>query len=134
MIFLDTSFIVAYKIENDANHEKAKGIIKKIAEGEHGLPVISDYVFDETITFIFAKSKLLSLTVEIGNELRSYVEIVKIDELLFEDAWKIFENQKNTKFSFTDCTIIALMNKNKIKTLATFDNEFKKINSIEVVQ
>jgi len=39
-------------------------------------------------------------------------------------------NYKNKNFSFTDCTNIALMERNDIDTLFTYDSEFKGIVNI----
>ena len=46
-------------------------------------------------------------------------------------ADKLFE--KLERLSFTDCTIVAFMKTFNIKSLATFDKEFKKIKEIQVV-
>ena len=132
MIFLDSSFIVAYKIENDSHHGKAVKIINEIVEGKHGEAVISDYIFDETITVVFRRSNMLSLAIEVGNELKDSIEIITVDNLSFENSWKIFNDQDN-KFSFTDCTIIDLMKRKDIKDIATFDEDFKKVNGISVI-
>lgn len=133
MIVLDSSFIVAFKIENDENHHKASNIMQKIADGVYGEPIISDYVFDEVITVVLVRSKKLFLAIEIGEELRESVKILRIDKSLFEEGWAVFKNQKNSGLSFTDCTIISLMKKNNIKDIATFDSKFIEVEGIAVV-
>ena len=45
----------------------------------------------------------------------------------------IFKEQKVTILSFTDCSIIALMKKEKIRYTATFDGDFLKVENVEVV-
>ncbi|WP_204269068.1 PIN domain-containing protein, partial [Klebsiella aerogenes] len=47
MIFLDTSFLIAYLNKLDDNHEKACKIIKGIKS--YGTVVISDYILDELL-------------------------------------------------------------------------------------
>ncbi len=133
MIFLGTSFIVSYKIENDENHEKAAGLMREIITGKYGKPAISDYIFDETVTVVFNKSKKLSIGINIGDELKSSAAIIKIDDSVFEEAWNLFRSQKNTMFSFTDCTTLSLMEKEKIKNIATFDGEFRGVKGINVI-
>ncbi len=133
MIFLDTSFIVSYKIENDENHEKAVELMQEIITGKYGKPAISDYIFDETVTVIFNKSKKLSISINIGDELKDSAAIIKIDDAIFEEAWILFKNQKETKFSFTDCTILSVMKRGVIKNIATFDRDFKSIKEINVI-
>ncbi|MBI2543418.1 MAG: type II toxin-antitoxin system VapC family toxin [Candidatus Aenigmarchaeota archaeon] len=133
MIILDTSFLVSYKIENDENHEKAAKIKGDIVDGKYGNPVISDYIFDETLTVVFVRSKNLSVAVEMGDELRNFVKIIKIGDDVLEGSWDLFKNQKDTTFSFTDCTSVALMKNENIINIATFDGDFKKIKEISVV-
>ena len=133
MIILDTSFVVSYKIEDDTNHRKAVELMKEIAEGKYGEVIISDYIFDEAVTVILVRSKSLSLAVETGNDLRKYANIDKIGNDILDSAWEVFSGQKDTKFSFTDCTILSMMERKKIVHIATFDAEFRKMKSIIVV-
>ena len=133
MIFLDSSIIVAYIVDSDTNHEKSIEIIKNITDGKFGRMHISDYVFDETITTTFIRSKSLDKAIYVGEYLKMSTVILKVDDSDFEDAWELFKNQKSTKLSFTDCSIIKLMERYGINNLATFDKEFSKINGINVI-
>ena len=135
MIILDSSFLIALKIENDVHHEAAARIMKEIAGYKYGKPVITDYIFDETVTGIFAKSKRLKLAIEFGNEILNSLEIFDVNDKIFSNAWETFQNQKNTDtdFSFTDSTIIAVMKENQIRNIASFDNDFTKIKDFNVI-
>ncbi|MEK6909849.1 MAG: PIN domain-containing protein [Candidatus Aenigmatarchaeota archaeon] len=133
MIFLDSSFLVSVEVETDQNHEKAIKIRDEIIEGKFDKTVISDYIFDETVTVTFGKTKDLNKAVLVGSNLKKSAEMIKVDEKSFEEAWDIFKGQKDTKFSFTDCTIVSLMRKENITNIATFDEDFKKVKGINVV-
>ena len=133
MILLDSSFLVAIEVEKDENHQKAKKIMDEIINGNFGETLISDYIFDETVTVTFLKTKDLKKTVFVGENLRFSAKIIKIDSNLFNNAWKIFKEQKNTKFSFTDCTSISLLKNRKIKNIATFDKDFKVIEWVNII-
>ena len=132
MIALDSSFILAYKIDNDKHHEKAVKIMIEIAQGRYGMPIISDYIFDEVVTVMMIKSEL-STAKDIGNTLIISAIVDYIDRGIFNKSWEIFQNQKNTRFSFTDCSLLAIMDKENIKHIATFDKDFSKINNINVI-
>ena len=132
MIILDASFIIAYKIENDVHHKKVVDIMTKITNGDYGNPIISDYIFDEIVNVILQKLGLSS-TKEIGELLINSVDIYHVGKL-FEESWKIFKNQKNTNLSFTDCSILALMTKEKINYIATFDEGFSKLDDVKVIE
>ncbi len=108
MIILDSSFLIAFKVKNDAHHEKADALMKPIVSDRYGKPMITDYIFDETVTGIFIRSKNLKLSVEYGEELLRSLEVVLVDQDLFRAAWKIFSGEKNTELSFTDSTTVAV--------------------------
>jgi len=131
MIILDTSFIVAYYNNQDSQHKKALFLMDKISENTYGEVTITDYIFDECATVLFSKLKNLKQTIEICDKIKAVVTF-KIDEKLFADSWNIFKSQKNTKLSFTDCSIVALMQERGIKHIATFDEDFKKVKGIKI--
>lgn len=133
MIFLDSSFLISVEVEYDQNHERAIKIRDDIIRGKYGDTFISDYIFDETITVTFGRTKNLQKAVLVGLRLKASAELLKVDESIFESAWERFQKQKNTKFSFTDCTILSIMDKNEIKNIATFDKDFKKVRGINVI-
>ena len=133
MIFLDSSFLVAVEVETDQNHEKAVKIRDDIIEGKFGKVFISDCIFDETVTVTFGRTKDLEKAVLAGTNLRNSAEIINIDERDFEAAWEIFKKQKDTTFSFTDCTNVALMRKESIENIATFDEDFQELKEMNVV-
>mgnify|MGYP001608900258 CR=1 FL=1 len=133
MIILDSSFIISFEITADQNHEKAVRIMEEIDRGKFGEAVISDYLFDEIITVSFGKTRNLKDSVFIGNKIMSSFRIFEITEEIFEEAWKLFCSQKDTKFSFTDCSILAVMEKFKIRNIATFDKDFSKIKWVNVI-
>ena len=87
MIILDSSFLIALKVLNDAHHEKAKSLMKNIGDSKYGRPVLTDYVFDETVTGILVRSKNLKLAVEFGSELMNSLKIVDISDRTFDEAW-----------------------------------------------
>lgn len=133
MIFLDSSFLVSVEVETDQNHEKAIKIRDGIIKGEFGKPIISDYIFDETLTVTFGRTKDLAKSILVGESLKISTEMIKVDDEIFDEGWEIFKGQKDTKFSFTDCTIVSLMRKEDIANIATFDEDFKKVKGINVV-
>lgn len=134
MIFLDTSFLVAYIVEKDTNHEKAVSLMKEIVEGEHGSAITSEYVFDETVTVVLVRSKSLESAVKTGDLIKESIPVLDVGNNVFEASWKRFRNQKNTKFSFTDCTILEMVESNHLDKLATFDREFEGADNFKVLR
>ncbi|VVB86103.1 tRNA(fMet)-specific endonuclease VapC [uncultured archaeon] len=133
MIFLDSSAIIAYKNADDINHKKAADIFQKLNAGDYGVGVISEFVFSE-VTTVLALRKSMEAAKEVGNVLLEAreIEIMRASEV-FERSWEIFSNQENTGLSFVDASNLACMEMRKIRKIATFDKDFVKIRSVEVV-
>ena len=133
MIFLDSSFLIAYYNSTDKHKNKALDIMDNLIAGKYGTPYISDYVFDEVVTILFVRNKDKSIATTLGEILRESLEVISVNEELFGNAWTLFRNQKDTNFSFTDCTNLAIMQYKGILQIATFDEDFTKSKGIKVV-
>jgi len=46
---------------------------------------------------------------------------------------EFFKKQKETGFSFTDCTSISIMRRMNIRNIATFDRDFLKLKEVNVI-
>jgi len=133
LIFLDSCAIIAYKNADDLNHKKAEAIFQKLNAGDYGIGVISEFVFSE-VTTVLALRKSMDAAKEVGNVLLEAREIEIMEARdVFERTWEIFMNQENTELSFVDASNLACMEKRGIKKIATFDKDFVKIRSVEVV-
>jgi predicted nucleic acid-binding protein len=133
VILLDSSLIVAYSNELDQNHIKAKQIIDDVAKERYGTPIITDYVFDEVVTVMLARTKSLARVTGLGETLLGATQLVRIDEGLFDMAWVIFKQQRKNKFSFTDCTSIAVCRAREISNVATFDEDFAELDAVNAI-
>ena len=133
MVFIDTSLLVAFVVAKDTNHEKAVSIMEEIVGGKHGQAITSEYVFDETVTVVLVRSKSLYLASKTGDLIKESMPVLEVGNNTFEASWNRFRNQKDTKFSFTDCTILEVVESNHIDKLATFDREFEYSTSFKVV-
>ena len=123
-VLIDTCIFVALSNNRDVNHDRAKKLMEECSEGNFGKPYLSDYIFDETITTAFVRSKNHKKSVMLGDLiLESEIEMIRIDEQSFQKAWEIF---KKKRLSFTDCTSLSLLELHGIKNIMTFDKELKK--------
>ncbi len=107
-IFLDTSFLVAFYNKRDKNHSKARRLISD--ENKSTVFVISDYVFDQILTVLLVRGGK-SLSVEAGRKIieDERIDILQIDENIFEKAWLVYQSFLDKEWSFTDCTSYVLM-------------------------
>jgi len=133
-VFIDACVLISFANPDDTCHARAKKIIGEILDLKFGKAYTSDYVFDETVTVMLQKTKDVAMTTDFGEKiLKGEVELLKVDESVFKDAWKIFRHQHAPGLSFTDCTNLALMDTYNIRRIATFDQAFKKAKNAEVI-
>jgi len=127
-IFLDTSALIAYYNVDDQHHAEASKVMEKIKNGEIPLTrfYTTDYVLDETLTFIECVLRAHELAVQVGEALQAspFTTIIRIDEETFKEAWNIFKRSRG--YSFTDCTSFIVMKRYGIAHAFTFDKHFRE--------
>lgn len=93
-VFLDTTYIVAYADSRDKYHKRAMQLAKSIARGTYGKMLCSDYVFDETVTFVLVKQNFEKAK-EIGDRMLNYdITVDSITSRTFQRAWELFKKRK----------------------------------------
>ena len=133
-IILDTSFLIALNDAGDYKHKDAISLGSRIKNKEFGHCYISDYIFDELMTLMRAKSINPNKIKEIGDSLLAdeTIELLRADKEIFLQSWELFK--KSSNLSFTDCITITLVKEFKIKSLASFDSGFDRITSIRRIE
>lgn len=130
--FLDAGYIIALEAEDDQNHRKALNHWKEFAKN---LPVLitTTYVLDEILTFFNSRGRHAK-AVEIGKNLMSSqaVELIHVDEQLFNDGWQYFQKYDDKKYSLTDCISFVTVEKCQIKKALTFDKHFAQAGFVKI--
>jgi predicted nucleic acid-binding protein len=123
-VFLDTSYLLALELSKDQNHAAAKQHWQTIIQSRPSF-VTSSYVFDEVVTY-FNSRGFHPKAVEVGNNLlhSPSVEFIQVDEVLFYEGWEYFQQHQDKDYSLTDCISFEVMQKLKIDTAFSFDNDF----------
>ena len=124
-IVIDTNVICALYNSKDALYEKAQKIKPLFTEYK---PVVSNFILLETYT-ILAQRVSKEFSIAFGKRVREKhpYAIIWIDRKLEEDIWKIFASIKDKNFSYVDASILAVMKKEKINHLLSFDATFKNL-------
>jgi predicted nucleic acid-binding protein len=89
--------------------------MKKALKAEFGAVYSSDYIIDEAITTALIRKYI--------------IESPRITKLwttkeIFQLAWQKLKSLKDKPISFTDCTTLAHMEKNRIKQILSFNSDF----------
>jgi predicted nucleic acid-binding protein len=100
--------------------------MKKALKAEYGRIYTSDYIIDEAVTTALVRTRRRDLAVDVGKYIIESPRITKLwtNMEIFELAWQKFEALKDKPLSFTDCTTLAHIQKNKIKQILSFDSDF----------
>jgi predicted nucleic acid-binding protein len=123
-LFLDANYLIALEVSDDQHHHDAQQHWAKLLESPPSL-VTTSYVLDEVVTFLNSRHQH-SKAVRVGNNLRtaSPIQLIHVDEALFEDGWAYFQQHDDKTFSLTDCISFVLMRKLEIAEALTFDRHF----------
>ena len=123
-VFVDTGAWIALAEQSDTHHLKANKIIEKLGN-ENALLITSDYVLDETITWLrYNVSHKVAVEFAAQVMTSNVTEVLYIDEAAFVKTTELFNKYRDQKFSFTDCSSFVLMRTHRIKQAFAFDAHF----------
>ena len=106
-IFADTGAWIGLLVASDVNHGKARSAFSRFL-AEHALVVTSNYVIDETVTWLryHVSHKAAVAFRETLTEARAAhgLHVEWVSERIEGEAWDIFLKYADHELSFTDCT------------------------------
>lgn len=124
-IIVDTNVICALYNPKDSLYEKAQEIKPLFTKYK---PLVSNFILLETYTILSQRiSKEFSIGFGERIRERHFYAIVWIDQKLEENVWTIFKSIKDKNFSYVDASILAVMKKEKISRLLSFDKGFEEL-------
>lgn len=132
MAFVDTSVFVAAFNKQDTNHQTGKELLSKAFEKFEWL-YTSDYILDETISLAWSRTKNSKLVLKLDTiiEDSEKVKMLHVDETMLGTAKIFMHKYCNLIPTLTDWTSLALMKKNRIPLILSFDEHFTKVTGIK---
>lgn len=130
-MFVDTSAWVALVVQADQYHGAAKAVLDAVDTTN---PLFTtDYVVDETLTRV-RRVAGHRVAARAGELLRSssVAQIRRLTDDDVERAWSIFRKHADQDLSFTDCTSVAFMERTKLRSVFTFDEDFRRLGYVVV--
>ena len=123
-LFVDTGYLLALELAHDQNHPVARQHWQSLLGALPPL-ITTSYVFDETVTF-FNSRGYHAKAVEVGNNLlySPSVQLLHVDETIFHDGWRFFQQHRDKQYSLTDCISFVAMRKFGIDAALAFDKHF----------
>jgi predicted nucleic acid-binding protein len=125
-VFIDTSAWVAVETPKDKNYIRAENILKDLIKNRYFF-IMTDYIYDETITELMVNSGNED-AIKFGEKIlkSSIVEMVIIDKEDIKEALELKKKYKDKDFSFTDCTSFVIMKRLGITKAFSFDKHFEQ--------
>ena len=121
MIFVDTSFLVAFAVDGDPHHAKAKKELPSIDEQK----CISEDVVKETLTVV-SQRKGKPFCIEYFEGIGENYVMLPVNTERYQAGLNIFLDRKLQKnVSLIDCTSAAICHELGIRKILTFDDHFK---------
>jgi predicted nucleic acid-binding protein len=130
VIFLDTSFLVAYALDRDSRHADAVALGEPFSRSPL---VTTTLILGETWTTLrhrlgHARTRgWIDALWALG-----HVRIERIDRDLEDEAWAWLRQHDERPYSFVDATSFALMRKLRITEALAFDGDFAAAGFVEL--
>jgi len=129
---LDTNLFVSLANKKDQDHKRAVQVFERIRKGEFGQPYTSDYIFDEALTVTLIRTGRVDSAVKVGKlilgsreeAIPALARLIRVDERIFSESWRVFQSGKLKELSFTDHTILSLIKEYRLDYLISFDRGF----------
>ena len=129
MIFVDTSFWVAFVSATDAHHREALELIEKSDE----LLLTSNHVRGETWTFLNRRHGHRAAVAFLDRTDQSeQLQIEFVPNAVEDDALAWLRGRDEREYSFVDATSFALMRSMRISEAFAFDGDFAAAGFVEL--
>ena len=122
-LFVDASAWIGVFDSRDKYHSVASQSLHRIRHQAH--LITSDYVFDETLTYLLYRAgKRIAVQCMQWAINAQFVEILRVKEDTWQDAWEMFQQYDDKQWAFTDCTSFVLMRQHNLHRAFAFDHHF----------
>lgn len=132
-VLVDTGVLYAFHDHDAPRHDTAVRSLEPVFDGQLGQPLVSDYIYDESVTLTLKRTGSGASAIAMGERIRGVGQFPEIYELvhltpaLFSDAVAQFERYDDQQLSFTDVTTVTLARERDVDTVLSFDDDFDGI-------
>ncbi len=128
--FIDSSYIIALINQNDSLHQRSLEYLNLIEENEC---YISNLIINEVVTVIGNKIDLKTAVSAFDLLYDIFIVLDEYDDKDLNYNTMLIYEKYNAKLSFTDSSIIVNMHNEGIDNLISFDEEFKRVEGINLI-
>jgi predicted nucleic acid-binding protein len=130
VIFVDTSFLIAYAVSGDSRHADALALRSSFSTEAL---ITSTMILGETWTTLRRRLGHVRTRGWI-DELWAleHLRVDRVDPVLEEQAWAWLRDHDERPYSYVDATSFALMRKLRIREALAFDGDFAAAGFVEL--
>lgn len=122
IVFVDTSGLFAFLVQDDEMHERAKAVFSHLAHRKTRL-LTSSYVLLETISLLQRRVGLDSVK-DFNETVFPLLEVIWVGETWHNRALERLMAESKRQLSITDCLSFEIMDEREIVEVFTFDKHF----------
>ncbi|MDR0911581.1 MAG: type II toxin-antitoxin system VapC family toxin [Methanobrevibacter sp.] len=126
MILVDSNFLIALFISNDALHDKAAQIANEVYNQDKA---ITDLFISETITLIIAKSNAKA-SKEVYHHILKHFKVIEVDRTIYNETINTVLKYRGI-LSFADSLGVKVMKEKGMNKIASFDTDFDIVQGIQ---
>ncbi|MDG5758274.1 PIN domain-containing protein [Natronococcus sp. A-GB1] len=132
-VLIDTGVFVAVQNDRDHHHDAATGALAAVLAGEFGAPYTTDYVYDEAVTLArkrtgtHREARLVGDRIAGRGSFPGGIELLIVTRDRFERTVRTFERYDDHDLSFTDASLVSLIENDGIDAVLSFDDDFDGI-------
>lgn len=129
-LFVDTGVYYALQNQRANRHAAAETALDAVSGGRFGSAFTSDYVFDEAVTLVRSRTGRYDEAMSVAdrilgrNGFPQVLDLLHVDEGVFDRAVEVFDRYDDQPLSFTDATTVALVERRGIDAVLSFDDDF----------
>lgn len=125
-VLVDTSVIVAALNLRDRKRSGARRLLADILRGKYGTPFVTDYIVDETLTFLASRSAEAARRAGALFFEKPVFRILPVSIDVFNAAWVLFQRHLPV-LSFTDATTVEAAKAYGVDYIATLDEPLARL-------
>jgi hypothetical protein len=128
-VFLDTAAIIALVVSDDPHHNRAVALIQEFRKGRVRL-VTTDDILVEVSNYLVRHTgwalAVRALQEILDSRQKGAVELVHVDQRLFQEALGRMKERPDKRWGLTDCASFIVMEKRAIRQAFTADRHFEQ--------
>ena len=125
MLFIDSTYFIGLFVPKDNWQKRVDNVYIPNEQ-----IVINNLVLSEVLNIVSKRSKLK--VSEVYNALKESCKIVCLSDDDYLTAMKLCDYYNNS-LNYSDCLILTTMQKMGINKIVTFDEGFKKVNNLTII-